>query len=1347
MGKIENVLSQKTKTDSVLFNQLREKFNDGVALLIWGATYSPTFRNLYGEDRMGEQGEPTLQQNDKSIWFNDKDGNPIFVQDIGGSRISLREKYEQETLLELYENTEEEFNWKEQPLSEIGEKLFEEGDVEDMRPLLARIFDRNKAVLDTLKQIKTETKTVAYKAGSKERTFLNGQQLHGVSFNDDGLSQGLLGDYSFEEWDPSQDYAFNKANQLWDKQKRDPKERIEFQGEFLNKEEFIASRRERMAAGSLKGKVIHLYDEWNYATIKRREAIDLEIKALIAAYNATQLDEKKHKKENYMSWVKDSKEYMDAYLGLSPSDIILHEVELISPELGIRGFIDKFIVRPDGTVTIRDTKTSEKLLQEQDYLSYFKYGDLEATSLNKAKVQVMLYALALGLKNNKIRFNQLGVDMISSLNRSESLSANQTISKEDAIKIVTMLSRYFREEAKNPNSPFKDIYQNLKDHPYAFSKLLNPADVSTYVSAMDIESIATKSGLEFGQIRNSKTIEDAVKDMQYGFGAHFNLAQYKTNAASMPKSEQHKWLSQADRALENFLKAWSADGQDPSVYFKKDISFMNLWVGGTTSNVRNELATVFNQYTEQQNLLKMQEHTQNLDGFMIRFMPVLNRWMRDMGKSEFKTPIDHVGFVSFLKKDLFMSEKISELWEKEFYGYVEDDGVRIRVQKTVEELRNEGKKEHADLQEFIQKTYDSYLAEKIDGKKNNSFLYDTATYTLDGYGRPKKINHIQVMNGERLGDVNKGNWSHEGITTLKLSDGSTRKVPFFARVPMMMHEKQRALKDNKLGLSKIKQIFIEYFTDFWTKKIPNIETESVNVPLRYLGNIGDNAENYSKDIMWQFMSFSENITNKKYMDTVYALGEAMATHLDKVNNESEQKDKITNLAKFLRAQARWQATKTPPAEDQILNIKKTTDALFRVPVRVPNPKGGHDEYAFSLYTLISGLKNYVAHTVMGLNFVGAFFNAFQAVSSSLKTATTFTAGSYWLTGASKESFDYNLGDVMSGYKEWLQMQETAINGDLEKSKLFLIARQIKYIPNTLEHFDLQNGLMTTPWKFKNPSSLFFAHTSVEEMNAYSLLYAQLQIPVKATITHKDGRKETITKPFYEWYEVKTIEDNNGFKRNEVVWPDNVSRGKHYFGGEWRDAKGITPNESIKLKRVYERLQGNYRSEEKSLLEMSALGSFFMQFRRFLPSLIRGQFQSRGLDSSLGKYELAKDADGNEILEWKERMITGKYRLFVELIFKNLIHKIPLLKNSKVLAAGEEMNWNDLSLDEQATLLDGLITLSLWGMFAFAGAKSGKDDGEKDSLTVLLNRLADTSSQSWSISVSYTHLTLPTNREV
>ncbi len=1331
-GAIENVLAQKTKTESVLFNQLREKFNDGVALLIWGATYSPTFKNLYGEARMNEQGEPQLQSNDKYIWFNDKEGNPLFVQDIGSDRISLKERSSKDIIIDVYNETSPDFDWENQPLSALGQEMFENGDIEEMSPLMKKIYERHKSVWTVLKHMPTELKSVTYKSGTKERHFLGTQQLTGVGFNDDGLAQGLMGDYNHHEWDPSQDYAYNKAQQLWDNKGRNEHERIEFQGEFLNKEEFIATRRERMAAGSLKGKVIHLYDEWNYATTQRKEQINSEIQELIKEYNATQVDKDKHKKDNYMSWVKDTRSYIDEYLGLSPSDIVIHELELVSPELGIKGSIDKFIVRPDGTVTIRDVKTSERLLQEQDYLSYFKYSDMEATPLNKAKVQVMLYALAVGLKDNKIRFSQLGVDMLSSLNTSTSLAANQSISKKDAEKIITMLNKYFREESKNPHSPYRHVWDNLKDNKHVMSKLLNPNDVSVYVSAMDIQSISTASGLEFGDFRNSDTIEKAVKDMQYGMGAHFNLAQYKANAASMPNSAQNKWLTEADRALETFLKTWSADGQDPSVYFKKDISFMNLWVGGTTSNVRNDLAKVFNEYTEQQNMLKTKEHSENLDKFMVRFMPVLNGWMRELGKSEFKSPIDHFGFISFLKKDLFMSEKISELWERDFYKYEEEDGVKIKRQLTGEELRKNNKQNHAVLQDFIQNTYDYYLAEKINDNKNpNAFVYDTATYTLDLSGRPKKINHIQVMNGQRLGDNNKKNWDYEKIKKLKLGEREIQ-VPFFARVAMLPHEKERKMKALGLSQSKLKKIFVEYFTDFWTKNIPEIETESVHVPLRFLGDIGDNADNYSKDIMWQFMSFSENITNKKYMDTVYALGEAMATHLDKVNDESEAKDKIVNLSKFLRAQAKWQATKTPPSEDQVLNIKKTTESLFRVPIKIQNAQGGYDEYALSLYTLISGLKNYIAHTVMGLNFVGAFYNAFQAVSTSVKTATTFTAGSYWLTGASREAFDYSVTDVMGGYKEWLSMQETAINGDLEKSKLFLIARSIKYIPNTLEHFDMKNGLMTMPWKFKNPSSLFFAHTSVEEMNAYSLLYAQLQIPVTCTVTNQDGSKSEVTKPFYEWYEVKTIEDSNGFKRNEVVWTENASRGKYYLGGEWREAKGITVQESIKLKRVYERLQGNYRSEEKSLFEMSALGSFFMQFKRFLPSLIRGQFQSRGKDSSLGKYEISVNEDGEKILEWKERMITGKYRLFTELVFKNFLHKIPILKNQNIIALGEQVNWNDLSLDEQATLLDGLVTLSLWMMFFTAGAKAEDDEGSKDSLTVLLNRLADTTIQSWSL---------------
>jgi hypothetical protein len=81
-------------------------------------------------------------------------------------------------------------------------------------------------------------------------------------------------------------------------------------------------------------------------------------------------------------------------------------------------------------------------------------------------------------------------------------------------------------------------------------------------------------------------------------------------------------------------------------------------------------------------------------------------------------------------------------------------------------------------------------------------------------------------------------------------------------------------------------------------------------------------------------------------------------------------------------------------------------------------------------------------------------------------------------------------------------------------------------------------------------------------------------------------------------------------------------------GENVAIKGITSKEATKLKRVYERLQGGYRSEEKTIIEMTLLGEIFLQFRKYLPSLLKNMFGSVKNDYSLGRYVTKEVIDGN-----------------------------------------------------------------------------------------------------------------------
>jgi hypothetical protein len=117
------------------------------------------------------------------------------------------------------------------------------------------------------------------------------------------------------------------------------------------------------------------------------------------------------------------------------------------------------------------------------------------------------------------------------------------------------------------------------------------------------------------------------------------------------------------------------------------------------------------------------------------------------------------------------------------------------------------------------------------------------------------------------------------------------------------------------------------------------------------------------------------------------------------------------------------------------------------------------------------------------------------------------------------------------------------------------------------------------------------------------------------------------------YDVKEveIEDISGqtTKIKQLVFDGTIRGYEKDVDGTIIELKELSTREAIRMKRVYERIQGGYRAEEKTLLETTIAGEVFLQFRKYLPALLRDQFAQRKEDSSLGFYETVPPKEGDE----------------------------------------------------------------------------------------------------------------------
>lgn len=75
-----------------------------------------------------------------------------------------------------------------------------------------------------------------------------------------------------------------------------------------------------------------------------------------------------------------------------------------------------------------------------------------------------------------------------------------------------------------------------------------------------------------------------------------------------------------------------------------------------------------------------------------------------------------------------------------------------------------------------------------------------------------------------------------------------------------------------------------------------------------------------------------------------------------------------------------------------------------------------------------------------------------------------------------------------------------------------------------------------------------------------------------------------------------------------------------------ELKEMDEREIKNLKRISERLQGSYRKEERIALEYTLMGQMLLQFKKYLPTLLKNNLQSSYRDSTQGFYTRQKDED-------------------------------------------------------------------------------------------------------------------------
>jgi hypothetical protein len=160
-----------------------------------------------------------------------------------------------------------------------------------------------------------------------------------------------------------------------------------------------------------------------------------------------------------------------------------------------------------------------------------------------------------------------------------------------------------------------------------------------------------------------------------------------------------------------------------------------------------------------------------------------------------------------------------------------------------------------------------------------------------------------------------------------------------------------------------------------------------------------------------------------------------------------------------------------------------------------------------------------------------------------------------------------------------------------------------------------------------------------------------------------------------------------------------------------------------MKRAYERLHGSYRSEERLIGELTVFGQWALQFKKYLPTLLKENWRRSQKSPYVGFYKqvdmpeltlqdgkVIKPNDVN-VYEWEEILTQGRINIM-------LLHSLEFLKARKWLPKtwrgdhDKSYVWENLSSDQKVSIINGWTTF-LMLLVAPALIAWGADDDDKN----------------------------------
>jgi hypothetical protein len=968
-------------------------------------------------------------------------------------------------------------------------------------------------------------------------------------------------------------------------------------------------------------------------------------------------------------------------------DQIKNEVKIYSDVFGLAGTIDMLTYHPsDRTFSITDFKTGNNVYRHL-LSEVFKYGDqgtgndlLWNDELNKAKLQIMFYALIMKTNNQDVKFKNLDVLWLPNEDAIYMKDFNAPINPEP---FLNMIKTYLQTE----RSAKGDIWDRLQTEltPEHLERLFDPKE---YRAGFAVD--------------NTKTLKEehlTPSDLMAKLKNELKLNVYYDMNPSAAKSEQGRERRREKiREITNKILDLEQSVTDLDLKSKDDLSWLGQFIhhGRSTANpymqTYAKYATLGKTRANEKSFEQRKQHDKYLK-------PIYEAYLKRTGKKILsKVTFNQMSAVNPAKlyefawiytdpkegePDRPIFRHTNEHWKQaiEKYDYITKDNVHI----------------YRRYIDFVNKTFNEY-------QMGPEALFNQVAFE---YKNPKSKKTIQVTNLQ-LANGQYSGYSSKGKRQFKPHQGM---FPIFAK---HMGEFKWWIADPKWWkLAKEKSLTFTEERRFeeWTNR-------NEAIPLKGLGNgfKSFNPDEFSLDVGYIFDRFTKWHNLKQELDPVYALGKGIQYKLT-------LEDAFEGSNKTMNRTINWfdKALKM-----QIQNLDQRREAVLRQRSKSVN--------GINFIKVLDQVNQLGVLPMLGLNYVGGgangIFGTLLMAKEGLKN-TILKSGKGPFKGIQGRETDFGFKDIKDAQKDvWGDMFYSAMaKGDLFESKTYQLIKMFNYLPSKSEWVTDKSELLAIQEKIWNVNNMYMFYSLPEEWIASTTMVAQLR-SMKLDI--EDKNHPFYGKSVWDMYELVEVENEEGVKYKTIKWRDDPTTGKPFVrgvidkgNGELAELTSLSPEEINRLYYVYEKMQGGYRTDERTTIEYWVIGRVFMTLLRYMPNVIRLGFMSSGKRASAGFYKpTGRFQDGKPIMEWTSQVMEGRWR-----VLGKMLQNYFLITKGKITKKGvdnlnDTYNWENLSTPQKEAVLDAAITLSIFVITFFAGvALFGKaSDDDDDSIARLYWRI-------------------------